>query len=261
MAGASRGCPGNKCDRHLRRRRDAGSLRRGAAGGLRLRGLPRPAGGHRHPCERRWRRAGAHAHRRRQEPVLPDPGHRAPARGTRRGHRGLAADRADARPGGRPARSGRGRGLPQLQSHAGRGAADRAPPADRGHHPALRRSRAADHAAPPGLARLAARTRPALAFCHRRGALREPVGSRLPPRIPRTGAAARALRGCAPHCAHGHGRRAHARGHRHPPAAAGRAPVCQQLRPAQYPLHHRREEGQHPAAAALHPRRAHQRHG
>ena len=43
---------------------------------------------------------------------------------------------------------------------------------------------------------------------HRRGALRQPVGPRLPAGVPRADGAARALRRRAAHRAHGHGRRA-----------------------------------------------------
>jgi hypothetical protein len=87
---------------------------------------------------------------------------------------------------------------------------------------------------------------------HRRGALRQPVGPRLPAGIPRPDGAARALPRRAAHRAHRHRRRPHARRHRRAAAAAGGAPVRQQLRPAQHPLPHRREEGPHAAAAALH---------
>ncbi|MEZ5701324.1 MAG: RecQ family ATP-dependent DNA helicase [Burkholderiaceae bacterium] len=40
-----------------------------------------------------------------------------------------------------------------------------------------------------------------------------------------------------------------------------RAHFRQQFRPAQHPLHHRREKGRHAATAAFHPRRTHQRPG
>ena len=49
---------------------------------------------------------------------------------------------------------------------------------------AVRRARARHDAALPGAARLAARARPAEPVRHRRGALRQPVGPRLPRRVP-----------------------------------------------------------------------------
>ncbi len=95
----------------------------------------------------------------------------------------------------------------------------------------------------------------------RRSALREPVGPRLPARVPRADGAARALRRRAAHRAHRHRRCADARRHRRAAAARGGAPVRLQLRPAEHPLHHRREEGRDHAAAALHRARARGRCG
>ena len=66
-------------------------------------GLPRRPAGHRRTCRRRRRRPGADAHRRRQEPVLPGAGDRAPPRRAGRGGGRQPADRADARPGRRAA--------------------------------------------------------------------------------------------------------------------------------------------------------------
>ena len=71
----------------------------------------------------------------------------------------------------------------------------------------------------------------------RRGALRQPVGPRLPAGVPGADGAARALSRRAAHRADRHGRRTHPRRHRRAPAAGGGAPVRQQLRPAQHPLH------------------------
>ena len=62
--------------------------------------------------------------------------------------------------------------------------------------------------------------RQARAVRHRRGALREPVGPRLPARVPRADGAARALCRRAAHRAHRHGRRPDARRHRRAAAAA-----------------------------------------
>ena len=78
----------------------------GAAPGLRLRLVPRPAAPDHRACHRRWRCAGADADRWRQVAVLPDS--RAGARRPGRGH--LAADSAHAGSGGRhggPGRPGR----------------------------------------------------------------------------------------------------------------------------------------------------------
>jgi hypothetical protein len=86
--------------------------------GVRLPRLPRPAGADRRACGRRRRRPGADAHRRRQEPVLPGAGHRAPPRRAGGDGGGQPADRADARPGRRAGGSGRASRLPEL--HAGR---------------------------------------------------------------------------------------------------------------------------------------------
>jgi len=228
---------------------------------LRLRALPWPAGSHRGPCGSGRRRAGAHAHGRRQEPVLPGAGHSSPAGGPGRGHRGVAADRADARPGGRAARGGRGGCLPQFHAGLAAGAGRGAAPGPRRDHPALRRARTADHATLPGTAGRPVPARPTVDVRHRRGALREPMGARLPARVPPAHRAARALRQRAAHCPHGHGRCADARRHRRAPAAAGGAAVRQQLRPAQHPLSHRGKERRHHAAAALHRARAPGRRG
>ena len=109
--------------RHLRQQRPL----RHPPRGLRLRAVPGGPAGHRRPRGGRRRCAGADAHRRRQVAVLPDPGHRPAARGQGRGDRGVAAHRADARPGGCAARGRRERGLPQLHARLGRDAGRRAP--------------------------------------------------------------------------------------------------------------------------------------
>ena len=222
------------------------------AGSLRLRSLPRPAAACRRAGDRRRRRAGADAHRRRQEPVLPDPGHRAPARRTRGDAGGVAADRADARPGGGAARGRRAGRLPQLHTRLGAGGGDRAPPAGRPADAAVRGAGARGHAALSGPAGHAACAWGIEPVRHRRGALREPVGPRLPARVPAAHRAARALGRRAAHRAHRHRRRHHARRHRGAPAAAGSGAVRQQLRPAEHPLHDRREKGADAPAAAVH---------
>ncbi len=77
--------------------------------------VSRPAGRDRRPRGRRRGCARAHAHRRRQVAVLSDSG----AGARRRRRRRLAADRADAGPGGGPARSRRARGVPELLARRG----------------------------------------------------------------------------------------------------------------------------------------------
>ena len=97
------------------RRREPGRPRPHPVRGVRLLGVPRPAGGGRLPSDGGRRRAGADANRRRQEPVLPDP-RTEPARP---GTGGLAADRADGRPGGGVAPGGRRGGGPALRARRG----------------------------------------------------------------------------------------------------------------------------------------------
>ena len=226
------------------------------ARGVRLRRVSRPATGCDRPHHRRRRRAGADAHGRRQVAVLPGPGHCPPARGAGRDAGDFAPDRADARPGGRAARGGRGRGFPQFHTRLGANAGHRAAPARRPADAAVRRAGARGHAALSGPAGHAARARRLEPVRHRRSTLREPVGPRFPARIPSADGAARALAERAAHRPHGHRRRGHARRHRRAAAAAKRRAIRQQLRPAQHPLHHRREEGRHAPAAAVHPARA-----
>ncbi len=111
--------------------------------------------------------------------------------------------------------------------------------------PALRRARTPADAALP----VAARPRAHRAVRHRRGALRLAMGPRLPPGIPRTHGAARALAAGAAHRAHRHRGRAHAPGNRRTPGTGRRAPLRQFVRPPQHPLS-RGAEGQRAAAAA-----------
>ena len=97
-----------------------------------------------------------------------------------------------------------------LNSTLSRRAGQRGGKADaaRRSHAGLRGAGARHHAALPGAAGLAVRARPARAVRHRRGALRQPVGPRLPAGIPGAHGAARALSAGAAHRAHGDGRRA-----------------------------------------------------
>ena len=193
--------------------------------------------------DRRRRRPGAHAHRRRQVALLSDPG----PDPTRHRAGGLAPDRPDAGPGGCPAPARGEGGLPELIPAApgAVGGGDRAP---RGRaRPALRGPGAPPDRALPGAARAHAR-RP---IRHRRGPLRLPVGARLPTRVLPARRAARPLAGGAPDRAHGHRRHPHPPRDRRASGARGRGQVRLQLRPAEHPLSHRREVGAaSPAARA-----------
>ena len=243
-------------DRRHGWRRGCAAAQGDPGAGLRLRRLSRRAGSDHRPRLRRRRRAGADAHRRRQEPVLPDAGHRAAPARAGPVRRGQPADRADARPGRRAGRGRRACGIPELVAVGRRGAAHRARDDERAPGAALRGARAAEYAALPGAARFAARARAARPVRHRRGALRQPVGPRLPRGLPGARRAARALSRRAAHRAHRHRRRADARRHRRAAAAARRAHLHQQLRPAEHPLCDRREGRCAQPAAALHQRRA-----
>ena len=204
--------------------------------GVRLRPVPRPAAGDRRPCRRRRRRARADADRRRQEPVLPGAGDRPPPRRRRRRDRRQPADRADAGPGRRARGSRRACRLPQLDARRRRRGADRARDDERPARAALRCARADRDAALARPARLAARARAAVAVRDRRGALRQPVGARLPRGLPALVGAARALSRRAAHRAHRDRRRADARRHRRAAGARRRTRLHQQLRPAEHPL-------------------------
>ena len=231
----------------------AGARARHPPRDVRLSGVPRRAGRDRRSRRGRRRRARADAHRRRQVAVLPDPV--AAARRHRR--RRVAADRADAGPGGRAEAGGRARGVPQFVAGRGRGARGRARARGRRARPPLRRAGAADDGALP---------RPPLPRAHRalrdrRGALRVAVGTRLSSGVPRAVGAARALPRRSARRAHRHRRSADARGDHRAPGTRSRADLRVELRPPQHPLHDRRQGRAARAAAALHPRRARGRRG
>ena len=144
--------------------------------GLRLPRVPPRPGGDRRRRRGPPRRPRHHADRRRQVALLPASGADPPRRHAGR----LAADRADARPGpGAARRRGRRRGADLAvggrRDRAGlRGARRR--PAEAPLHGA-RAARLARHREPAP----AHRPRPPR---RRRGALRQPMGPRLPPRLP-----------------------------------------------------------------------------
>ncbi len=135
--------------------------------------------------------------------------------------------------------------------------ADRARVRGGGARSALRRAGAAAHAALPR----AHRSRGRRAVRDRRGALRVAVGPRFPARVSRPVRAARALSRGAAHRAHRHRRSAHAGRDRRTAGARRRARVRVELRPAQHPLHDRRQGRCARATARLHPRRASGRGG
>ena len=113
--------------------------------------------------------------------------------------------------------------------------------------PALPRARAAQlrvHQAVP-------RGRPHRPLRDRRGALRGPVGPRLPARLPRAVRARRALARRAAHRAHGHRHRGHASRDHDAALARGRPALRVELRPAQHPVPHRAQARGAQAAARL----------
>ncbi len=75
---------------------------------------------------------------------------------------------------------------------------------------------------------------------HRRGALRQPVGPRLPPRIPRPLRHRRKLSRRAAHRSHRHRRSRHPRRHHRTLVTQERQNLPHQLRPPQHLLFHRR---------------------
>ena len=194
--------------------------------------VPRAAGGGGAPRHRRRRCGGAVPDRRGQIDVLPDPGD-VPAR--RRG-RDLAADRPDARPGRGAEAGGRCRGRAQLLDVAGAAGRGHAACPRRCARPALCRARAARRAQLPP-APHGPRYR---ALCDRRGALREPVGPRLPAGVSRARDPRRCLPACAAHRADRDRRSDDARRHHRAPAARRGDGLRAELRPAQHRLRHRR---------------------
>ena len=152
----------------------------------RLRRLPARAARARRGRARRPRLARRHAHRRRQEPLLPAP---RPRLGQAH-HRGQPADRADGRPVAAAHRRRPPGGDDRLGPPGGGGARrDGADPRRPGPDRlllagALRPARLHERGRP-------ARGRPAR---RRRGPLHLRVGPRLPPRLPAAAAGARAAR-------------------------------------------------------------------
>ena len=161
---------GNKTNGRPRRRPSPAAQR------VRLPVVPRGAGRDRRGHPGRPRRARDDADRQRQVAVLPASG-AAPRRPDRRG---LAADRADAQPGGAVARLRHRRGEPELGAtiSENRDMLE----ADRGRRTAARLHRAGT----AGESRHAGdllRARQGRAAGGRRGALHLAMGARLPPRI------------------------------------------------------------------------------
>ena len=178
---------------------------------------------------RRPRLARRHAHRRRQEPLLPAPG----ARQHRSDRRRLPADRPDARPVRAPDRPRPPRGHARLRRRQPAGARPDPPRPGDGR---LRRPRALR------LDRLPQRDRtaPDRPVRRRRGPLRLRVGSRLPPRLPAPRLDHQGARPPADDGLHRDGDAEGRRGDRHPsrPERAGarairlRPPEPQLRRPA-----------------------------
>ncbi len=201
---------------------------------------PLPGGDRRHPGRRRGC-LRADADRRRQVPLLPDPG----AVPTGGGDRRLAADLADEGPGRRPGRQRRARRFLQLLSHRRRGPPGPGQTPCRGTRPALPRPGAADERGVPG----AAGRDPHCPVRHRRGALRLPVGARLPSRVHPARPAAPGFSPGAAAGADRHRRSPDPRRHPRPPAAAPGQSLRRRLRPPQHPLQRRRQaEALRPAA-------------
>ncbi len=185
--------------------------------GLRPPRLPRRPAGRGRGGDLGPRRGGAAPDRRGQVALLPGAGDHAAAAGPGHDPRDLPADRADAGPGRRALLAGDHR--PGAEQRAGRARAARG-----GRHARAGRARSALRLA---RARRAAELPPAAravedrAHRRRRGALPEPVGARLPPRVPP------AERAPAAH------RRAGDRAHRdrHAPGARRDRPPARAARP------------------------------
>ena len=135
----------------------------------------------------------------------------------------------------------------QLVARGRRGAAGAGPAARRRARPAVRGARVADEASgprPPGRDRRrgrARRRRRHRAVRHRRGALRVAVGPRLPARVHRPRPPARAVPRRAGRRLHGDRRPADARRRARPTGPVRRGLLRDRLRPAQHPLHGRRQ--------------------
>ncbi len=227
---------------------------RGAASGVRLSVLSRPAGGDCRPGRWRRRRPGTDADRWRQVALLSDSG---PLAARRRGGR-FAADRPDAGSGRRLATSGRQGCFPQFLAGLPGGGRYRAQPVARRTRSHLCRPRtAADgpfHRSP----RTADRPPASGPVRHRRGALRFAVGPRLSPRVHPTLPVAPTFSRHTAHCADGDGRPTDAAGNQNPARARRSTRVRRQFRSAQYPLLHCRARQSAPAVARV-SRRARER--
>lgn len=204
-----------------------------AAPGVRVRGVPRRAGSDRRPCGGGPGRRRAHADRWRKVALLPDPG---PGQSRYR-HRHLTPDRPDAGPGGRAAGARCAGRLHQLHAGFRRAPLDGGPVRRRRARPAL----SGPGAAPPGH-----HARPALPWRDlrlrdRRGALRRPVGPRLPPGLSGPLRPRRALARRTAHRPDGHRDQRHAPGDHTAPGHARREALRRQLRPAQHPVPDRAE--------------------
>ena len=114
--------------------------------------------------------------------------------------------------------------------------------------PAVHRPGTVDGRAHPG----PALPRGARPLRHRRGALRLPVGARLPSRVPAAFRPARALPRGAKDRAHRDRGRTHPPRDRAAPGPRGRADVRQRLRPAEHPVRRDPQEPGEAAASALH---------
>ena len=221
---------------------------------LRVRGVPRRAGGDRRPrrraaatrsCSCPRAAASRCATRSRRSP-------------RRHGRRRLAAHRAHAGSGRGAAPGRRARGVPQLDagSRPRRSSVERALVAGELDLLYVAPERLLTPRCLDLLARASAR-----ALRHRRGALRLAVGPRLPAGVPAALRAARALPRRAAHRAHRDRRPADARRDRRAARARRRARLRRELRPAEHPLHDRRQGRAARAAARVPARRASGRRG
>ena len=196
---------------------------------VRLPDVSRPPGGDHPPRGRRRRRAGADAHRRRQEPVLPDS-RRSSVPGAGIVVSPLIAlmqDQVEAlHEAGVAATLINSTLTPAVARER-----ERALAAGRFDLVYVSPERLSDRVVPRAARAFAAR-----AVRHRRGPLREPVGPRLPSRVPRPRRAGAPFPAGAAHRAHRHRRRADAARDPRAPEPAARRPLRRRLRSSQHPL-------------------------